>query len=73
MAITYKITENGKEKSKVVYQTDDWHDAIKWITSDAHVHHCIHYEGLTGMGVDEFNALHDDPCRQIKVKKVVIE
>ena len=73
MAITYKITENGKENSKVVYLTDDWPAAIEWITSDAHMHHCIHYEGLNGIAVDEFNALHDDSIRHIKVKKVVIE
>ena len=46
MAITYKITENGKEKSKVVYQTDDWDEAREWITKDIHPYHCIHYLSL---------------------------
>ena len=73
MAITYKITENGREKSKVVYQTDDWYDARKWITSEAHPYHCIHYEGANGMTVDEFNALQDHPHWPIKVKQVVID
>jgi hypothetical protein len=73
MAITYKITENGKERSKVVFQTNDWYEASEWITSEAHPYHCIHYEGLDGITVDEFNALNDDPRWPIKVKKVIIE
>tara|TARA_B100000809_G_scaffold182941_1_gene180704 strand:- start:212 stop:433 length:222 start_codon:yes stop_codon:yes gene_type:complete len=73
MAITYKITENGKEKSSIVYQTDDWYDALKWITSDAHVHHCIHYEGVEGMSIADFNALNDDPRWQVKVKQLVLD
>jgi len=73
MAITYKITENGKERSKVVFQTNDWYEASEWITKDAHAHHCIQYEGISGMTVDEFNALNDDPRWPIKVKKVIIE
>mgnify|MGYP000846262914 FL=1 len=73
MAITYKITENGKEKSNIVYQTDNWYEAIEWITSEAHPYHCIHYEGLDGITVDEFNALNDDPAWQITVKQVVID
>ena len=73
MAITFRITENGKERSKVAYQTDDWYEAIKWITSDAHVHHCTHYDGIDGMTIDEFNALNDEPAWQLKVKQVVID
>lgn len=73
MAITYRITENGKERSKVAYQTDDWYEASEWITSDAHVHHCIHYDGIDGMTIDEFNALNDEPAWQLKVKQVVID
>ncbi len=73
MAITYKITENGKERSKVVFQTNDWYEASEWITKDAHAHHCIQCEGISGMTVDEFNALNDDPRWPIKVKKVIID
>ena len=73
MAITYRITENGKENSKTVYQTEDWYDAIKWITHDAHPRHCIEYEGIDGLTVDEFNALNNDSAWQIKVKQVVID
>ena len=73
MAITYKITENGKERSALMYQTDDWYDALKWITDDKHPKHCTHFEGVSGMSVDAFNALNDDPRWQVKVKKVIIE
>ena len=73
MAITFRITENGKEKSKTVYQTEDWHEAVEWITSDAHPYHCIHYDGIDGMTIDEFNALNDEPAWQLKVKQVVID
>ena len=71
--LTFKISENGKENSKIVHQTEDWHEAVAWITKDAHVNHCIHYEGLDGMTVDEFNALNDESAWQIKVKQVVID
>ena len=72
MTITYKITENGKS-SNIVYQTDDWYEARRWITSDAHPYHCIHFEGVEGMSIKEFNALNDDPAWQINAKQVVID
>lgn len=73
MAITYKITENGKERSALMYQTDDWYDALKWITDDKHPKHCIQFEGIDGMSIKEFNALNDNPAWQINAKQVVID
>ena len=73
MAITYKITENGKENSNIMYQTDDWYDALKWITDDKHPKHCIQFEGIEGMSIKAFNALNDDPRWQVNPKQVVID
>ena len=75
MAITYKITETGKEKSKVLFQTTDWLEAKEWLSKDTHAwpRPVLHYEGANGMTVDEFNALQDHPHWPIKVKQVVID
>tara|TARA_B100000809_G_C15003844_1_gene482492 strand:- start:752 stop:979 length:228 start_codon:yes stop_codon:yes gene_type:complete len=75
MAITFRITETGKENSKTIFQTTDWFEAKEWLSTDTHAwpRPVIHYDGVDGMSIKDFNKLYDHPHWPIKVKQVVID
>ena len=75
MAITFRITETGRERSKVLFQTTDWLEAKEWISNDTHVwpRPVIHYDGIDGMSIKDFNELYDHPHWPLKVKTLVVD
>jgi len=75
MAITFRITETGKERSKILFQTNDWYEAKEFVSNykGAWPQPVIHYDGVDGMSIKDFNELYDHPHWPLKVKQVVID
>jgi hypothetical protein len=68
MAMTYRVTETGKPNSSIVFQTTDLAEARAWCMNTTYV---IHYDGIEGMPIEEFEAMSDEPGWGISKKLIM--